>query len=346
MEPLTSATGRATTMHTSADVLRLLAPHCRPPFFSGDDYANILKIAATMPAALSTSYMFERPVDAPSYPVDFFLWVSDGGRRDVLAGATGDIPESFFAHEPWERIRRFARLWHDGASPLAEVLSVWLEFDVRGVPRGIPIPLIFFTVEPHVSPAPALEILQRHPFESPALASFRRCWEAIPEACRYRTAGVLYSRPTEAIRLILIMTPDEAFRYLERVGWRGRVADLGGRVKKFLRFHGEVALHVDAYPDGVGAQVGMEIYEDEEIMYRRRGGDGARLLDVAVEESLCLPEIRDALVAWSGSDAVELPDGQPARFDRMFHHLKVVSQPDLTLHAKAYTTAECEVVRR
>lgn len=346
MQPPTSSPERTTALHTSADVLRLLEPHCRPPFFPGDAYANILKVASQMPAALSTSYMFERPVDARDRPVDFFLWVADGGRRDVLAGLTGDIPEAFFAQDAWERIRRFARRWHDGDSPLAEVLSVWLEFDIRGVPRGVPTPLIFFTVEPHVSPAPAMEILQRRPFGSPELANFRRCWEAIPETCRYRTAGVLYSRPTEAVRLILIMTPDEALRYLERVGWGGRVADLGERVRKFFRFHGEVALHVDAYPDGVGGQVGMEIYADEEIMYRRRGGDGAALLDTAVEESLCLPEMRDALVAWSGSDAFDLPGGQALRFDRMFHHLKVVSQTDLTLQAKAYTTAECEATRR
>ena len=188
-----------------------------------------------------------------------------------------------------------------------------------------------------------MELLQPRPFASPPLAAFRRCWEAIPATCRYRTVGILYSRPTEAIRLILILKPDEAFQYLERVGWPGSTARLSKRVGKFLRFHQEIALHIDVHPQGVEPQVGMEIYMDENSLYRGRGGDCRPLLDVAVEESLCVPEIRDALAAWPGSDTLSLPDGQGVRVERMFHHVKIVSQRDLTLQAKAYTTAEYEV---
>ena len=331
-------------IETSADAVKYLAPHCVPPFFSGESFANVLKKAEALPAALSLSYMFERPVNVEAHPVDFFLWISGKGRRDILAGASAGIPDAFYAHNSWKRIRDFAREWMDESSPLYDVRSFWLEFDIRGVPQGIPVPLIFFTIEPHSSPEPALELLQDKPFASPQLANFRRCWEALPDTCRYRTAGVLYSRPTDAIRFIMIMTPDEAFRYLEHIRWPGSVIDINKRFEKFFRFHNQVSLHFDVHPEGIDPQVGMEIYVDEPAMYKGRGGDCAPLLDLAVEQSLCLPEIRDALVKWPGSDTFQLRDGQEMRVERMFHHIKLVSQPDLGLYAKAYTTAEYEVM--
>ncbi|MCP3101652.1 hypothetical protein LZ198_22500 [Myxococcus sp. K15C18031901] len=302
-----------------------------------------METAETLPTLLSLSHMFERPMRGGEHPVDFFLWLSAKGRRDVLAGTHAGLPATFHDQESWKRIRDFARGWVDETSPLHEVCSVWLEFDVRGRPTGVPTPLIFFTVEPHVSPGPALELLQPRSFASPELANLRRCWDAIPATCRYRTVGVLYSRPTEALRLILILRPDEAFSYLERIGWPGSPAKLHQRMARFLRFHSEIALHVDVHPDGVQPQVGMEIYVDEDAMYRGRGGDCRPLLDLTVEESLCTPGIRDALAVWPGTDTVGLSDGSVVRVERMFHHVKVVSQLDLSLQAKAYTTAEYEV---
>jgi hypothetical protein len=339
-------------LRTSADAVQRLAPYCTPPYFSAESFANLLSTAEELPAALSLSNMFERQMGAPTSPVDFFHWLTRpmggehfNGRRDVLAGLSEGIPAAFYDHEAWRRIRDFARAWMDDSSPLSEVLSVWLEYDVRGSSSGVPTPLIFFTVEPHVSPAPALEILQHRPLASPRLATFRRCWEAVPPTVRYKTAGILYSRPTEAIRLIFIIRHDDAFRYLERVGWPGSVGELARRVEKFLGFHGEVALHVDAHPEGVEPQVGMEIYADEDALYDGTGGDFGPLLDAAVEQSLCLPEIRDALNAWPGADTFPLPGGEALRAERKFHHVKVVSQPGLGLRAKAYTTAEFEVIK-
>jgi hypothetical protein len=327
---------------TSADAVRLLQPFCVPPFYSQESYADILNVAGTLPAVLSPSHMFERPLGVSEHPVDFSVWILANGRRDVLAGLHEGIPSHFYTQEPWRRIRDFARSWADQTSPLSDVCSVWLEFDIRNRPLGVPTPLLFFTIEPHLSPQPALELLQSRPFASQELASLRRCWELIPASCRYRTLGIFYSRPTEAIRLIFITSPDEAFHYLERVGWPGSPTQLRKRVERFLHFHSEIALHIDVHPQGVQPQVGMEIYVDENALYRGRGGDCRPLLDAAVEESLCLPALRDAIAAWPGTVTLDLSHGQGVRVERMFHHLKLVSQKDLVLQAKAYTTAEYE----
>lgn len=339
-------------LRTAADTLKYLRTRLLPPYFTRESLADLLRTAEAFPAALSSSYMFERRLDTEASPIDFSLMFTRPrggnyfhGRRDVLAGEVQGLPPAFSGHDAWRRIRDLARAWLDPSSPLRELLAVWLEHDVREGPVGVPIPLVFFTVEPGVSPAPALEILQDSPFASPRLATLRRCWDAAPPAARYRTVGIPYSRPTEATRLIFIMTPDDAFQYLERIGWPGSVEELGRRVGKFLGFHGEVALHVDVRPDGIEPQAGMEIYPDADALYRNNSGDCGPLLDAAVGESLCLPELRDALVAWPGSDTYALPDGRALRFDRMFHHLKVVSHPSLGLRAKAYTTAEYEVTR-
>lgn len=339
-------------LRTSADVLRRLKPDCAAPYFSPDNWANLLRTAEAFPASLSLSFMFERQLGAAASPIDFshmFTRPIGGdyflGRRDILAGKSEGMPEAFYGHDAWRRIRNCARAWLDESSPLHEMLAIWLEHDVPETPQEIPIPIVFFTTGPQISPAPALEILQRWPYHSPQLSTFRRCWEAIPETTRYRTAGILYSRPTQAIRLIFLMTPDDAFGYLESVGWPGSVKRLSERVRKFLRFHGEVALHVDAHPEGLGPQVCLEIYVDEDALYRNAGGDCAPLVNLAVEESLCLPELRDALLGWSGSGTFPLSDGEVLSVERRFHHLKVVSHPDINLRAKAYTTAEFEVIK-
>ncbi|HEX8145180.1 MAG TPA: hypothetical protein VF553_21620 [Pyrinomonadaceae bacterium] len=339
-------------LRTSADAVRYLAPQCVEPFFSGESFARLLRTAEAFPASLSLNHMFERQLGTATSPVDFFHWLTRprggdffNGHPDVLSGASEGMPEAFFQKESWQRIRRFAREWLDDDSPLHEVLGLWLEYDIRERPLDVPIPLIFFTIDQNLSPEPALEILHHRPYASPQLATFRRCWEALPSTSRYRTAGILYSRPTEAIRLIFIMTHDDAFRYLERVGWPGSVNKLSERVREFLRFHTEVALHLDAHPEGVEPQVGMEIYTDAEALYKGITLDCEPLLNVAVEQSLCLPELRDALITWPGADTFQLPLGEMLRVERKFHHVKVVSQPDLSLRAKAYTTAEFEVIK-
>ena len=331
-------------LETAADALKLIEPHFTAPFFSPEAHRNVVETAAMLPAILSLSYMFERPIAMLDHPVDFFQWIPNGGRPDVLSGDSPGMPEAYFEHEPWRRIREFARHWNDESSPLYDVQSFWLEYDVRQRPTGLPIPLIFFTVEPEIHPRLVFEHLHPTPYDDPSLATFRRCWDAIPEISRYRTAGILYARPTDALRLIVIMSPEEAMGYLETVGWPGSVADLERAVEPFLKFHDEVSLHLDAHSDGVLPQVGFEVYADDRAMYKGRGGDCGPLLERAVQASLCHPAIRDALVAWPGTETVTLPSGAAMRVERMFHHVKIVSSPSLELQAKAYTTAEYEVI--
>jgi len=293
---------------------------------------------------MSLSHMFERPLDIGDSPVDFFLWIPGGARRDVLAGVTGDIPADFHSVPSWQRIQNFARHWIDASSPVYDVRSVWLEFDVRGRPQEIPVPLIFFTMEGESSPEPAFDLLHPISYTSPRFEPLRRCWGAIPDTIRYRTLGVLYSRITEAIRMILIMNHAEAFAYLEDIGWPGSITGLRQRIEPFLRFHDQVSLHVDVDSTGVLPQMGMEIYSDYDAMYRGRGGDCRPVLDAAVAEGICTPGLRDYLAKWPGEKTVVLPSGESMRVERMFHHIKVVTGPDLTLRAKAYTTAEYEVL--
>jgi hypothetical protein len=323
---------------TVADYVALVAPHCVEPFFSPEAYARVVATGRSLPAELSGSLMFERRLDAVAGDVDLLLWVPTYGRRDVLAG----IPEPLLREPAWRRVRDFGRAWLQASSPVHGVVSFWIEIDIRGPAPEVPVPVVFFTVESHQEPEPALAILCEQAGDSPHLQVFRRAWDLLPAAARYRTAGLLYSRPSAGIRIIAVLPHDEAFRYLERVGWPGSAAGLAREVDGFLSFHDEVSLHIEV-DGGVRPEVGLEIYADRASLYNNCGGDGAAVLDLAVRSSLCLPGLRDALLAWSGTGEEHLPDGTPVATRRAFHHLKLVAGQEGPIRAKAYTTVDCKI---
>ena len=313
---------------TSADAVRLLEPHCTEPFFSPEAYAHIVTVAEWFPVEMSLSHMFERPLTGADQPVDFFLYLRAPELREALAN---QMPRELLALESWQRIRELARGWIDPSSPMRDIVSVWLEFDIRGVPRGTPESLIFVTIGRSTPITPIARVL--------GASSFEAAWNAIPDSCRYRTIGVLYARETRTVRMIHIMTPADALAYLETIAWPGSIDELRAQYAPFLRFAPEIALHVDVTPEGISPQVGMEIYPNRRALFLGEPADPRPLLDAAVAESLCAPGQRDALVAWPGEEIV---DG--IRATRKVHHIKVVRRADATLFAKAYTTAEYEVL--
>ena len=72
-----------------------------------------------------------------------------GVRAWPVSIPTSTLPARLMTDPIWRRVADFAVRWADPSSPLYRAVdNVWLEFDVDGAPPVIPIPSVFFGLQP------------------------------------------------------------------------------------------------------------------------------------------------------------------------------------------------------
>jgi hypothetical protein len=173
------------------------------------------------------------------------------------------------------------------------------------------------------------------------------CLEALPPGARVSAVGAMFSRRFDGVRLCFHgLGRDTLPDYLSRIGWPGEraevealLAGVADRVERLV-----LCLDVGA---SVLPKVGVECHQAESL----QEPDATRwslLLERLVEQGLCLPARREALLGWLGNThARSLPGNLRARceamgaqarpvFLRRINHIKLVHQPGQRTEAKAY----------
>jgi hypothetical protein len=162
--------------------------------------------------------------------------------------------------------------------------------------------------------------------------------------------GTLLSRGQHDVVRFYVnhLSPQEILSYLEECEWQGETHVLLTLLKRLETVADRFVLGFDITATGIGPRIGVECsFLSDSFQREERWQD---LLDILVEQKLCLPERRDALLSYPGSEgevsssvmkplpsaSQHLSELMASSIIRYISHVKVVYETDHFMEAKAY----------
>ncbi|WP_437291952.1 hypothetical protein [Sorangium sp. So ce406] len=313
-------------------------------------WESVLRAARRLPPAVSCTYL-ECRLGRDAAEVDLGASITAAEGRSILQAAS-PAGSRFCGDEAaiWGRVQELARVWADPASPLHDRVPVmWLELDSGELNRDRLMPSVLLCVDPSLarggaSPdaighglddcAPslqaALSALLSEPIAPQARAALHRCFEALPAGGRIVHVGFMVTRQPAVLKLFVALEREQVLGYLRAIRWPGSLAEAFSMLATFGA--GPDAFRLDlTIGAGLLPSLGLEFAS-------RRGRDPDRraLIDRCVDQGLCTPEKRDALISWPGTTDEAIPGyARPARLSRWID-MKIVHRPPEPLQAKAY----------
>lgn len=349
-------------MHpTFADSLQLILPHLSHVFGTHDAIDTVREAASWLPALPHGG--FECRLDANETQLDLqqSIYTRDG-EPGIFAEHIEWLAASCLSgslHPVWQRLQNFCCVWEGEQSGIEEI---WLEIDLPvGNHKALPpVPAIFVGLSNCVSSSDTIEIVKLS-IEQIKEARLPQQWEkrlkgclhGLPGNSRLSHIGLMTSRKSESLRINLQdMPPDMIVEYLQQCGWHGSSHELKTYIMDFFAAAERLTLCLDI-GEQIGSRIGIECFcvepsesKNTALMYFL-----ARLVDY----ELCIPQKRDALLAWPGlitpsetrdwpdhmiSEAILRPDEQFSTLERKLSHVKLVfdetNRDCGILSAKAY----------
>lgn len=343
-----------------AGTLGLATRHVPPVLVPPAARGRVLQVAGRIPAALTRAAYLECRLLAGLDPVDLIFRVERAG-AEILAGRhPGVDPARLLACGPaWRAVADFCRAWLDGDDPAwALVRHLWLELDLDdpGPPGRSPLPppSVFVALDDDATAAmgtdAVLDLVAHviHPLAPFAMdadtrARLRGVLERRPPGAAVPYAGVMLSRPRQAVRLYLSRVPGAAVPgLLNEVGWPEDQGRMAAEVVAAMRDAGapEVGmLHLDVLEGALLPRLGVEYTLERQAQIRGRVAEQP-FLDALAQRGLCEPGRRDALLSWPGYELLTLRhELWPSLLARRVNCIKLVHEPDREPQMKAYLLA-------
>ncbi|QLE40178.1 hypothetical protein FD723_06735 [Nostoc sp. C052] len=324
--------------------LQAIAPHLSP-LIAPDALERLQAIGRCFPDALTYSYGFEARLHPAEPTVDFAIHITPT-ERDILAGLhpTIKLPDVFQQHPVWQRIRQFCLEWADPSSELHyQVNDLWLEFDAHQSQNSpdVPVPGLFVSpVPPQGGIVPdytwiwrkALPLLCDNDMAEGVELNVIQCIHNLPTQVGIFQFGFMFGRKIEAVRFCLSGSPIQMIPHLNQLGWQGSLQEIERLFALLYSYCDGAILDIDVgsliYP-----RIGVEgIYISRYLSCVN--GQWASLLNHLVEQNLCEPFMRDALLKYAGY-TVNKPLHQRI-YIRGLSHVKLLYQPGKPLSSKVY----------
>jgi hypothetical protein len=305
------------------DQLKVLAPYVPTDLVATAAWSNIYTLAQILPPV---SYaLLESRLGTSTSRVDLSVFLSK---------PTINLPEPILINPVWKRFQDLGEELSDTNSSLHEIVSdLWLEFDVDEQSLKVPIPCIGLGLNQKTACnfqsllETAIKLLE-HPITSDFVFNLQLCLDALPAEARIICMGVMLSRQSDAVRMIVSgIRPDELSVYLAQIGWTGSVNELDEVIFSLSSFVDNIVLSFDV-GDTIFPRIGLECYLLEPQNKEPRWH---LFLEHLVKTELCTPAKRNALLGWLESDPKAL-----SIFGRLTTLIKIVYQPGIPLEAKAY----------
>lgn len=334
-----------------ADYLTRIAPYLPPELVSAAALSRIQLIAQTLPPSWGTCLGCH--LGANTAQVDFSVHLLD----NTLA-----LTEGIQYSPIWQRIQQ---LCLDCANPNSrlgqEAVSIWLEFNLDREPSEMPIPNVFLSLPDGQSfdesgnsidfrcwlTEKVIEPLLGDILCYPLRQNLRLCWHTLPMNAQVLYLGVMLSRANRTLQVnISGISPLVLADYLEQTGWSGSRAKLDAIALKLYPLVDRIVVNLEI---GVtmANQISLECFVDRRL---DKNAQWQPLLNYLVENQLCTPEKRDALLRCSGfgdeqSSPVLLPPN--VRMDANFlgtrassSLVRELNHIELTLHSSNQCSAK------
>jgi hypothetical protein len=168
-----------------------------------------------------------------------------------------------------------------------------------------------------------------------AEAALLRCFAALPRGGTIFDAAVMLARGARSVRIFGSAPARLLPEYFADVGFAGDEAALRDALPAMYDESALVSFQFDV-AEAILPRIGLEISFAERHEHAWRAA-----LDRLVDLGLCLPEKREAVLAWPGRSREERPaPAWPYVLCRMLSHLKVVWCAGAWIEAKGYLWAE------
>ena len=335
---------------------------------SPEKFKEILSLARNFPGNLTSFLGFEIHLKDPRPRADWAFAVSGAGAdRQVLVNLLkqGYFPPTFMQRPEWRQIAAFSTSWAQKDSILKEhVKCFWLEFDMPETPAEVSVPSVFFGPEKVSQDAfqgyltqyawlvnDALPLLKGKPVSKTMEQHILSCIQKIPSGATLFQVGTMLSRSTSDVRLYINkIHPRNIIPYLDMLGWSDTNDEFQSLIRDMESKADRFVLSYDVGNRGIGPRIGLECSFDANRYHEETRWE--LLFDYLMEEGMCLPEKRDALIQYPG---IENPDDFSGGIMRPFtsvsrhledifsgslvryiSHIKIVYLPGRIVEAKAY----------
>ncbi|HEY9852263.1 MAG TPA: class I SAM-dependent methyltransferase [Leptolyngbyaceae cyanobacterium] len=326
------------------DYLRVVIPHIDPELVSSEALSRIQALAQILPPFSIAG--FECRLGEKQSRVDFQV---------SFPHLNLNLPENFLTHSFWQTFQDFCQEWVDPTSLLhRNVDRLWLEFDLPDRSSQVPIPCFFLSLnkdnirEFQYFIKTILRLLN-YRTDSILESNLLLCANCLPNKARIAHIGAMLSRPTQEIRIVVKEIPSqELCNFLDKIGWIDTTNKFKSLVAILSEFVDSIALTFDV-GDTIHPRIGLECFLEKQPYDEPRW---QTFLDYLVEEGLCTPAKRKALLAWPGfSQKADIPELWPTNlaggdlflgsnvlsvFWRTINHIKVIYEPGNLLEAKGY----------
>ena len=326
------------------DYLKIVTPHLHPDLVAPEALSYIQSLAQILPP--SSVAGFECRLGANQSRVDF----------QTSLPLEQNFPKQFLTHPIWRSLQEFYQEWALPTSLLHQVVEgIGLEFDINGCLNSVPIPCIFLLLNSIAASdsdkfiETASSLLKRQ-ISTQLESNLQLCADSLPPGAFFSHFGAMLSRSSdEAIRVVVKgLTPEQLGDYLTKIGWTDPTNTFSALIPTLSRFVNDGLLSFD-----VGKRIYPRIaWEGFSKKMPQEQPQWQPFLHYLVEQELCTPNKRDALLVWNG---YSYPSSTPglwpeniswvdrllgsraiSLFRRWINHIKVVYQPGHPLQAKAY----------
>lgn len=365
------------TSNSIAEILCLIEPAVVPKLMTVRNWNKIDHIAQILPNALSSFFGFEYRLGDTLAEADFLLCVAadEAGKR-VLGDRTYSVslPDLVTEEPIWQRIQAFAEEWNTSTSAIAkDVFNIWLEFDSPNcfADGQIPIPSFFIgakdiyrcdSLEEQKKRRAwlvetALPLLLGKALPIPNQEMLYHCFQELPQGAYVFQIGLMLARKLETVRLcIRNISPLQTASYLSAISWKEDMEQL----TQFLYLLSPLVDRIDLDIDvdfSTQPKIGLECYLYQQPSLEPRWLDFFNFLE---EQSLCLPEKREAVFSYPGylrenANQQQWPESlkrltqmlgakNEGIIFRGIHHVKITYEDNAPQEAKSYLYVTRKIV--
>jgi len=331
--------------YSMEDYLKVVAPHLHTDLVSPQALSHLQILAKFLPP-FSYAGLECRLGTSSSPAVDLFISLP----QHILNFRT-----PFLTNSVWQTLQTFHNEWVNSTS-FQGVKDIALEFDVDSQPSQIPIPSLFVEFNQGLSGDDILALSNtilkqfKRPFSKKLALNFQRCIHALPKNARIIYLGIMLSRPTEAVRIVIEdLQPEQILEYLLQIDWFNPTDTLKTIIPTLENLVDRIGfLDIDV-GETIHPQIGLECFFAKQPQHEARW---QFFFDYLIEKGLCSPAKRDAMKVWPGFFQKELEpalwpnnlswgdaflgDKAVSVFFRKINHIKIVYQYDKPLEAKSY----------
>jgi hypothetical protein len=288
------------------------------------------------------------------------------GEREALANLIREkvLPTEFISNLEWQNTCNFVLEWANRGSILYHnVLGMWFEFDMVENSPETPVPCIFLHTIPlritkeedtekiHWLTKRALPLVTGKEIPEKIEQNLFQAIQQLPKNALIMDAGVMLSRPTVGVRLIIAkIHPDQIVPYLTKLGWSEENEQLPVLLKELQQNVTRIVLHITITENGIDQKIGLECSFASDRYHLETGWSS--FFNYLVKKGLCLPEKKDALLQFTGVEQEDTKrdfnttmyrptvkienDDFSGALVRYISHIKLVYEPNHELYAKAY----------